>query len=328
MILTGKNLSEDDRKRGQEKVSEDRQRGLKKTHEEIPKRPEHLEYIGMIDEFISDEFETLGIEKKEELLPEQVHFMQEHAFLLKFKENLGGVHQAFSDGIYINNGMLFKYYQECYQAIVCEKMLHEAIHKFSFKRYHLNIDEELNHNHFSAERYGYTVQNPHENEHEHLVGFNEAVIEKLTLEIIDNNRGKISKLFGIPEKEWEIMEIAYQSQMKVLECVISGVAAHYNEDKDVFWEEIKKGLFTGRLSHLKKIEECFGKGSLRVMGAMDCGVKVARRGTQPIKALLFRERTNNKILEYFNTTDEVSRSRIAQEILNERERLKYMRAKE
>lgn len=72
------------------------------------------------------------------------------------------------------------------------------------------------------------------------------------------------------------------------------------------------------MMHLRDIEKTFGKGSLRVLAAIDCGTK----NNPPIQK--YREKNNNKILEYFETDNEENKEQIARSILNERERMKYI----
>mgnify|MGYP001566357251 CR=1 FL=1 len=100
--------------------------------------------------------------------------------------------------------------------------------------------------------------------------------------------------------------------MKIVRLVIKKVAEKKGITYDEVWKKIKKGYFSGEMMHLRDVEDVFGHGSLRFLGALGSGEVLGGRGE-----------LNQKFYMYFKTDDKSERNKIAREVLNERERLKY-----
>lgn len=153
--------------------------------------------------------------------------------------------------------------------------------------------------------------------HEHLRGFNEAVLERIFHDIAMSNSQNISNFLGVSTQNFldqlEDRQVYYK-ESKVLNIIISKMAKYFNQTHEEVFQKIKKGFFTGDMMHLRLIEEVFGPGSLRVLAAM--GTEGATKDTD--EGELYK-----KIEEFFLSENQEERNRLADDILATRERLAY-----
>jgi hypothetical protein len=102
--------------------------------------------------------------------------------------------------------------------------------------------------------------------------------------------------------------------IKILDIIIQKIARKKSEDQREVWKRMKNGQFTGEIKSLDRdVEQTFGKGSMRVLAALDSGTK---------EGLSFNE-VRQKILAYFESDDETEKDTLADEVLNYRENYKY-----
>ena len=56
--------------------------------------------------------------------------------------------------------------------------------------------------------------------------------------------------------------------MNIMESVVGRIAEMEHKPKEEVWDLYKKEQFTGNLMHLRKVEDVYGEGSLRILGEM------------------------------------------------------------
>ncbi len=268
---------------------------------EPEKTPEELEVISTINDYIQQEFEELNLGDAPVISPEQVHILPTKIYKELTKSEGGGRY------IPENNTSLCEKGTNRLQLYAV--MLHESIHMVSAQKYYAKT--KIERGELNEYRTGYGTKNVLD-QHEHFRGLNEAVVENTTKDILYKNKNHLIEKFNITEEESRNTHLSYAGYRAILDVIIGKVAKRKGENKATTWKRIKKGQFTGEMMHLRDIEETFGKGGLRVLGALGSGTKN-----------LPEEETNEKILQYFTTEDESERDNIAHEALNERERLRY-----
>jgi len=304
-IVLGKNLKKSE-KRGvkifihsrKEKASEPLEKEIKKTKEEI-------EFIKKVDLYLAQEFSELGLKKNFSLLPSQFHFLPDETFSKKFpgqaKNSIAAFSNLRTDNVYINKS-------KCARPSLYKSIIHEAIHLASLHVYYADIKQTK----VRIYRTGYQLFNPKEEEHEHFRGLNEAIIDKMAIEILKKHKDEIIEEFNITPKEQKEKVPIYKTYIQILNIIIQRLAEKNNKTTAAVWQRFKKGLFTGKMLHLKDIEKTFGKGALRVLAALDSSTKN-----------LPEEEIDQKIFQYFATDNQKEKDRIAAEILIERERIRY-----
>jgi hypothetical protein len=166
-----------------------------------------------------------------------------------------------------------------------DSVIHEDIHNKQFASFSANANGKP-----WTYRTGYDVQNKFKPEdvHSHFRGFNEAVTTMTVWDIVEENRSYIENDLHLDlnllKQEFEK---TYLGVRQITEAVILKVAlSRVMDDKSIpadisaikeaikikereFWEEIKKGQFTGNMMFLREIEKSVGPGSLRILASVD-----------------------------------------------------------
>lgn len=178
----------------------------------------------MANEALKEELKEMGIEKNKFVTSDQIHSLDNETYKKMFG-NDAAVHMFFNDAIYINRDYILRNYK-LPKITYLKIMLHEIAHSYSFKKYHVNIDEDINHTHYTGYRYGYQVENPDELNHVHFKGFNEAVTEEITLEIKQKHFLDILKKLNFPQEELSNIDVetdlnsTYATQKEILKTII------------------------------------------------------------------------------------------------------------
>lgn len=146
--------------------------------------------------------------------------------------------------------------------------------------------------------------------HTHFRGFNEAVVEEITLDIFSHSEKEFE------EKRKHYNESGYSAYLEILRLVV-GELSRYKKTKSISeLENIEKSQFTGDMMFLRDIEKCFGPGSVRIIAAM---------GTN----LINKEKIENEqqesfaIQDFLHAKDIEKRDRIARNLLIKKEYLQY-----
>ena len=301
-FIIGKNLTPEEKEKATAYIEKRQKEYLEPLEGEIEKTPEELKFIEKINTYLGEEFKEMGLKEKPSILPEQIHFLSSEAFDKRAEEsNTIAFHDSLKKVAYFKK-------PEFTRLQLFKTMLHESLHIASFHKYYVDVEQREVIRH----KVGYFGGKPFEKEHEHFRGFNEAVIDKTTREILRKHQKELIKKFNItPEEEREGIKW-YRLNMDILNLIIRKIAEKKKEDENTVWQKFKKNQFTGEMMHLRDIEKIFGKGSLRIIAALGSGTKN-----------LTEYKTDPKIFRYFETDDKNERDKIAKEVLIERERLKY-----
>ena len=103
---------------------------------------------------------------------------------------------------------------------------------------------------------------------------NEGVTEKITREIMEANTTEIDRLQPFFEgKASPVLRTAlYDPNIELIDIITEGIAKHnfkknssidIEQEKSNTWKELQKAYFGGHTMYLRKIDEVFGKGTLR-----------------------------------------------------------------
>lgn len=301
-------VPEDDRDMPINIVKKEKDKWNQKIQGEYEKTKEESKAIDLINNFLQQEIKELNVEPKDSILPNRVHFIDgQIAKSLEIESD--GVYSTRKDAVFINKDNFIDGRLNFYKNI-----LHEIIHYYSFNSL-IAIDSTKDIKNY---RSGFVSHNPEDtSRHEHLRGFNEAVVEKVLQDILRKNRDFLIKELNITNKEIKSRENAvsyYTKESDLLNIIIDELAKFKNKNPDEIWKDIKKGLFTGNMMFLRDIEKVFGPGSLRVLAVMDS------KGSNKNDS---EERLFNNLDEFFKTKNQKQRDILAKQILSERERLRY-----
>lgn len=304
--ITGKGLTPEKREMIDYCLEELEADARKPIEGEFKKTPDQLKIIKRVNEHLNEEFKELGLKRKADISPEQIHFLPNDVYEKRFPHHIGyaALNRAASKDMFVDLS-LHPGRKKLYNSI-----LHEVVHLDSVNKHSVNGSC------IHQTRSGYLVSK--ERGHEHLRGLDEMIVDKVTYEIAKKHVDKLAKEFKFSKQEKKSLFYGYDLTM--LETIIERIAVKNKEEREDVWKRFKKGLFTGEMMHLRDIERTFGKGSLRVISAL-------YSGTRDIKIGIDRE-NYDKMMDYVKTDDEEKRDRIAQEILIDREYKEYKKQRE
>ncbi|MEK9180464.1 MAG: hypothetical protein AAB897_03570 [Patescibacteria group bacterium] len=283
----------------------DEEGGLKQIEGESEKTGRERWIIEKINEYLNKELSLLGIKEGVALPQENFHFLSQEVYK-KFAAS-----QKFAEGINAENIPAF--YSSDYGAAYINKdqgtdlqrfvrLFHEAVHKASAVVAHTNLDKKI-----SRRRLGYRItRNPNGGEGDaiRLYGFNEAVTETATREILSKHRNELEGTLATDEEKSDPKLFTYDTERYIIDLIIQKIAEADGEGREIVWNRIKRGLFTGEMMHLRQVEKIFGRKSLKMLSLL---------GTSGGK--LSRKETTKKITAYFEADDTNMRQQIAEDLL-------------
>jgi hypothetical protein len=171
-------------------------------------------------------------------------------------------------------------------------MVHEAVHAIG-KNKPIHNGKELN------VRTGLMlVSKPRSGTNEwreYFVSLNEAIVEKMTMEILAKYKEQFigpnmppeelvssrrvgqhfpgsgdlyeldsKELFPQDEEDISLNGGSYEGDREILDLILKGIAAKNHESFEEVWLRFKRSYLTGNIMHLRDVEDAFGTGSLRV----------------------------------------------------------------
>jgi len=334
----GNNLSVENSEQVVGKIEERRKEVLKPLAGEVEKRPSFIDFIKDFNSWLYRELDDLGIEYKGNISPDQVHLLTDDSFKKEFKKRYkmagskcAGFHDASSNAVYVKTDIKRQDSDEFARADFYHTNIHEMIHQASYHKYSLeNIHEATPEKHIQEltdlepdiYRMGYAIYGKKPEDHNHFYYLDEAVVEKLSNEMMHEHQWVLYKLAGIHDyaissatngwvdrKKQIEYKPGYEKIVNILDLVIKKIAQKKNEPIEDVWRRFKKGLFTGELMHLRDIEKTFGKGSLRFIEQL---FTLIQKSNKKEKRKLFP-----KINAYFEAANDANRKEIEKEILGE-----------
>ncbi len=263
-----------------------REKYLQPLEGEIEKTPEEVRFIAKANEWIEQELKELQIDTlPTEIKPEQVHILSDVGW--ETEAGWGNHDDAYNKPY--GNAIIIHSERVQGQLKRMAIILHESIHLQSHHKFRTNEDPSY--------RDGYMAENQsHETSFE---GFNEAVVEGLTMHLMYNHEKELEDEFKIDLENLDDNLFNYRNYVDLLSLIIADVAKKKGESTDVVRDKILRGLFSGETTHLQDIEGTYGKSALQVINYL--GV----------------EGKSQKVFNFFSEKDDDKRNIIAEEILKE-----------
>ncbi|MEI6649903.1 MAG: hypothetical protein WCL23_00520 [Candidatus Moraniibacteriota bacterium] len=314
--ISGKDLLPELRKEAVKEIARIKAEGKEKMAGEYKKTVMELRFINLVNKYIAEEFEELGVDGFSQIEPEQVHLLDHDGYYnsLNARKTGRGTSRIMKGAAYICRDNP-EHRLDTYVA-----MLHESVHLCSCEKteiYTLESDEL--HDFIDTSRTGYAnfiyVEDRYEGNHEHFRGLNEAVTDMFVIDFFTRHKGEIADCLQITENEASGFQLNYSVYVELLEGIIEKISEFRNETSDETRKRFKRGALTGDMTHLRDIEHIYGPGSLRVLAAADSWVD----GNEPNGEKI------DKLFAFFKAEDDGEREKTALEILNEREREAYLK---
>lgn len=306
-----------------------KERGLKKIPGELKKTYEEEKLLKSLSDSLNNEIRSLGLPiinfpvERIHLLPDHFYYVSEsesHA-TGNFLINKNSLEVEVSRENKLNN---FQQLKDKLHKLIhlspvsylankekdAEVILHELVHSKSLSGFFINSS-----NLFLSYKGGYTTRGQEKGEtafgQVYFAGLNEAVTQKITKELLFKN-----KIFEQTNEENikkpSVENSPYEGYISVLDMIIKTLAQFEHKNEDEIWSRFKKNYFTGQMMHLRKIEEVFGVGSLRVLASMN-----------PSTMSQFELEEGSKYMKYFTSgISEEERAKIEMEILSWEEKRK------
>lgn len=258
------------------------------------KTPEQLQFIEMVNRYIREEAKYFDLEFSP-ITSEQVRFLDSTEWKLitmrSNQEKTEAEHKTFDRTISINIEEIEANAQNKAIDVRLKEfavLLHEALHESGFIKYDIRRDG------VNPYRVGYKIVN----EAEKLQGFNEGVTELLTMRLLDLHKDEIKERFGIDLNTEEDNKDKNSVWNYINRRDAAVLAANvYEGDFDTLW----RGYFTGNMMHLRKIEEKWGKGALRILSLLDDGDEGSGRDKIVKIHKFFDENTNPEEREFIKS---------------------------
>jgi len=291
------------------------ERAIGKTplHGESIKTSEEKQFVSSARQVLQGEFSNLNIPHDQQFTDEQFHIFHDDRFIDNFGPHApDAVTDTMSSAVFLNRDR----YPDRFAFYVA--LFHEGIHLASHQKFHL-FEGSLP---IATYRAGYTnmdfCKRPHR---EHFRGFDEAVVDMTTRELIEKNWQNLSSTLHFNENDKAYLgslktatDTGYGEYDKIIDFVIDGIAQNKGEAREAVWNRFKKGVFTGEMMHLRDVERVFGKGTLRVLAHL--GTSKDGEPQKNDAAIVMR---------YLQSGDEEEKGQIAKELLSEVEYRAYLR---
>ena len=274
-----KNITEDDLKKFEQERLDS---GLVKHPAELEKTHEEEKIFNEIVGFLNKELKSLNLPNVDfpierlHLLPSHFYWTPQGSAVGEYNSTTNSIRVEVSRIVRLNDFEKIK--DEFHKLIHLAPIsylssknkdvmvfLHELIHASSISGFFVKTDREI-----KNYKSGYQSFDPDNLQgFNYFTGINEAVTQKITNEIYNENINKLFKNIN-PREIDQISKISpYKGYISVLDSIIKSIAEfEYKKEEDV-WLDFKKNYFTGEMMHFRKIEKVFGVGSLRVLASMN-----------------------------------------------------------
>lgn len=269
---------------------------------EIKKAKEEVEFIDELNQCLLDEFKGLGINTSTSSLvsADRIHFLPPEKYYNRYGANGIGYYDINNGAILINSVATRLICPDSRNKLF-QVIAHEVIHSLSYETdFRLGYSVQAN----DANK-NKIMRSMYSNYDEHFRGLNEAVTDKMAIEVLN----KILKKEPLPESMG-----GYSEFIDILNMIIEKVSQENNEGVNAIWKAFKRGLFSGEMMHLREIEKIFGRGALRILAALR---EWDERGGD-FKETKASEVLYEKALKYFKTDNEQERNIIAKSILKKK----------
>jgi len=258
----GNNLTEEEKGKAESQIYSNRKEVQAYYEGEYEKTEEDFAIISDLNSYLQEELKEIGIEDMQPILAGQIHIFPEPTFK-KYYPDAGTYifYKPLDNSISFNGDIV----DQVGRLYLFESILHEMVHAASISKFYLQNET------ISVYRSGYRSMNPTK-EHEHLNGLNEAVVEKMAIEIFKKHKRDIIVKFGINADELQ-KDAEYTSHyikyIEILDIILKRIADVNGENLEEVWNRFKKGLFSGEMMHLRDIKKICGKESFEMIDLLE-----------------------------------------------------------
>lgn len=257
---------------------------------ELEKTPGEEKAIVLVGDLLKREFIDLGIDDRTpEISMDRFHVMPGNWFDHNEGKNTVGSYSVLGDKAMLSRERAGTPV-EMYKVI-----FHEAIHAAGKQKHWVNGKK------VQTYRSGYRTNNQFDprNQHEHLRGLNEGVVEMTAQMLFYRYQHEIERALGVTAEQVREKGFSYDISRSVVQEICEAIAAYEETGPNEVWRRMKRGQFTGEMMHPRDIEQVYDKGALRVLDALI---------VNPDDDLIESERKkiderNTKVLEYFKKRD-------------------------
>ncbi|MFA6274364.1 MAG: hypothetical protein WC662_04350 [Candidatus Paceibacterota bacterium] len=271
----GENLTPERKKSAEEVLNNWHESAKTKSEKEIEKTPEDSALIEKAKDILNQELKSLNVQPDFDLNPEIVHIISSDEI------TSSGFYYEDSREIEIIRSkhkivFLFNVIEEFVKKILYRNrkkrdselatIIHEFIHSTSHNKYLLKKNRDGQR--ISCRRTGYKTKRDWE--HTLFDGFDEAIVDKLSNEIV-LKQYKVFEKNNVRNNLYKSLTRflgGYPIQIKIIEKIIKKIAEVKNEAEEEVWKRFKIGEFTGNMMHLRDVENAYGPGSLRILAQM------------------------------------------------------------
>lgn len=244
-----------------------------KVHE-INHPPEFAPIIDSFNQHIQNEFNRLNINGDPKIIPQQIHIIYPyHSVLVGSKKNTlaFGSCDTITDAIYLKNINRRKF-----ELSVIDKkltmaftLIHEAFHVNSFHQFRLVQGD------FELGRIGYNKYLFSDPNIDRFSLLNEYMTDRLAIAFFEKNGKCFADKFGLPfiylirKIRWINSEfLDWSSHNDIFDLVMKKISFQIGQTLKSVKKRFKDAYFTGDMTHLKWIEQTFGRQSLRLLATM------------------------------------------------------------
>ena len=223
----------------------------------VEKTKKDLEIIELWEREINFLFKELFLDKKFYISPDEVFFIDDQEVFEG--DNYLGFFNSINDGIMVNTSV--------FGAAKYKSLLHEMIHLASYRAAYIEKEVFELRGGGKGEQYQQIVTRlGYDIDGSKFDWFNEAITEKITHEIFETKINFLIKNKYIHKENINSYLLnSYEYEQKYVDIIIDNVAKKLKIDRGSFWNDIKRGIFSGELMHLRKIEKVYGNNFLKFM---------------------------------------------------------------
>ncbi len=258
-------------------------RSSKPVEGELAKTEIEKKMVMMVDILLEEEFENLGLEYDHFVDENQVHVINESKKEKYIDSTADAVYDSAHQQIFLspeseNNSRANQFHH----------LLHESIHAVSYHKYFLQENGELDNY-----RIGYRVDHPNKDT-VRFKALNEAVTERIALEIIDLKKRVLMEELSVSEEDFDESYISYSDEVDILESIIDSMSESTGESFKEIWIKFKKSLFSGEMMFLRDIEKVFGVNSLKVLANIKTHYKKEESNIFELHKLYFSNKLSSE----------------------------------
>lgn len=248
-----------EKKKAKDGLARLRLKGLEKIGGEIEKTELQKEAIRTVNQIILLIFRYFGIEKYEQIDPEQVHFLHTDEFNKNTDHSNVGAYSPVDGGIIMNADKI-----NDDKARLVATLLHEALHAVSEQYFYVKSSEDGKH--FYDARVGLRTRSPWKDDESRMTGLNEFLVNSMVYYSLTKLTKMLNDRFGITVED--LQRPIYgsgTSYQDFFEELANKMAESKKVNINNFVGDLVRSHFSGSLLFLKDIDLIFGKGSIQVL---------------------------------------------------------------